>query len=286
MPAHAAPPTALTRPGAAVGESPIWLTEESSLAWIDMPVGRIHVSSTPSGETSTVDLGRYLSAIAPRMEGGWIATTLHGFAWIGRGGDVARELEMLDDRHRMNDACCDPRGRLIAGSTHVESVDGAGSLHLLDGDGTVTTIWDGLTLPNGMAWSANGKTLYLADSLRSQIVAFEMDDRGLPQRADTIAEFAPGDGLPDGLCLDEEGCLWVAMWDGGAVVRLDPDGDVMRRVALPVFRPTSCAFGGRDGDVLFVTTATAERWTHPLDGAVLAIDDTGVRGDARPPFRG
>ncbi len=284
MTARSAPLTPLTRPGASVGESPIWLTEESALAWIDMPIGQIHVSSPSTADTSSVELRRYVSAIAPRTSGGWIATTLHGFAWVGRGGDVAREVEVLDGQHRMNDACCDPRGRLVAGSTHVDGTDGAGSLHLLDGDGTVTTIWDELALPNGMAWSADGRTLYLADSLRSQVVAFETDDQGLPQRACVIAEFTPEDGLPDGLCLDEEGCLWVAMWDGGAVIRLDADGDVMRRVTLPVLRPTSCAFGGRDGDVLFVTTARAERRRHSLDGAVLAVNDTGVRGDARPSF--
>jgi sugar lactone lactonase YvrE len=279
--------TPLVDGGARVGESPVWRSETSELAWIDMPAGTIHRTTVPSGVTVSLTAPWPLGAVAPR-QAGWIATTWQGFAWLGSDGTVERELEVLDSTSRMNDGACDRRGRFFAGSTARDGSADRGALHALDPDGTERTIFTDLALPNGMGWSPRGDVFYLADSLRGHILAFDIDpDTGWPVRRRVLTTFSSDRGLPDGLCIDEDGCLWVAFWDGGGIARVSPEGDLLRWLPLPVSRPTSCVFGGAAADILFVTSALHDAPAQsPLDGAVFTVSGLGTRGTRRYVFTG
>ena len=203
----------------------------------------------------------------------------------GFGLVVDGVLELVDRalpeaRRRMNDAKCDSAGRLWAGSTHVEYEPGAGVLHRWTGTAPSEVVLTGLTLPNGIGWNAEDTAMYLVDSMSHRLLSttFDADEGEMGE----FAELARVDsGLPDGLAVDAEGCIWVAVWGGAEVLRFDPRGRLVGRVPMPVDQPSSCAFGA-DG-TLYITSAWAgldddARARQPLAGSVFALstNTTGV----------
>jgi sugar lactone lactonase YvrE len=169
---------------------------------------------------------------------------------------------------------------------------GAGSLYRLEVDGTCTTVLTGLTISNGIGWSPDASTMYLNDSGTGRVDAFHF--RGatgtISERRTLVHIDQPG-VAPDGLTVDEDGAIWVALWGGGAVNRYAPDGSLLATVPIPVERPTSCAFGGPDRATLFVTTARADLdeaalARQPDAGRVFSIDGLGVRGLPCQQYRG
>ena len=157
---------------------------------------------------------------------------------------------------RMNDGACDPQGRFWAGTMAYDESPGAGTLYRLELDGSCTTVLTGLTIANGIGWSPDGSTMYLNDSGTGclEVFRFEMSTGAITNRRTLVRSDQPG-VVPDGLTVDEEGGIWVALWGGGAVNRYAPDGSLLASLELPVERPTSCAFGGPDRATLFITTA-------------------------------
>lgn len=270
---------------ARVGECPVWRPEASVLEWIDMPSG-VAYRTDLAGRTLAIDLGRPIGALVPRTSEGWVAATWAGFELLDAEGATVYEDAFLGPGFRMNDAACDPHGRLFAGSTALDFEPGAGAIHLLRSNGKREAVLSGLTLPNGMGWSPSGDTFYLADSIERHLLAFDVDAvTGRPSGRRLLRAFDADDGLPDGLCVDADGCLWVALWDGGAIVRISPEGDELHRLRLPVERPTSCAFGGASGDILFVTTAMTEGDTsNGANGRLLVVHGLGTRGRPEPRF--
>jgi len=162
----------------------------------------------------------------------------------------------------MNDAKCDSAGRLWAGSNHMEFLPGVGTLHKWDGSSPSTVVTDGLILPNGLGWSPDDKTMYLVDSFANALLSTTFDsDDGRVGAFEVLAKIESG--LPDGLAIDAEGCIWVAVWGGWEVQRLSPKGELLASVKMPVEQPSSCAFGA-DG-TLYITSAA-----HGLDDGALA----------------
>jgi sugar lactone lactonase YvrE len=192
----------------------------------------------------------------------------------------------------MNDGACDPQGRFWAGTMAYDESPGAGSLYRLGVDGSCAAVLTGLTISNGIDWSPDGGTMYLSDSGDRRIDAFRFEgSTGSIGDRRTFVQLDREEGAPDGLTVDAEGALWVALWDGGAVNRYGPDGALLATIELPVQRPTSCAFGGPDNSILFITTARAGLGEITLAkqaaaGAVLAITGLGVRGVPCLPYRG
>jgi sugar lactone lactonase YvrE len=185
----------------------------------------------------------------------------------------------------MNDAKCDSRGRLWAGSTHMQFTPGVGALHRWDGRAPSTVVATGFSLPNGLGWNAEDTVMYLADSMTRQLLSapYSADDG----HVGTFTELCTFDsGLPDGLAVDVEGCVWIAVWGGFEVQRYDPRGRLVGRVAMPVEKPSSCAFG--DDGTLYITSATADideagLREQPLAGSVFAVG-TDTRGVPVQPF--
>jgi sugar lactone lactonase YvrE len=165
-----------------------------------------------------------------------------------------------------------------------------GALYRLDKDGSFNPIISPVTIPNSLAWSPDGGTMYFSDTTSGTILAYDFDtNAGLPSRPRVFAK-VEGPGTPDGSTVDAEGFLWNAEYDGWKITRYAPDGRIDRVVALPLRRPTCCAFGGPDLTTLFVTTASQkltpeERAGQPLAGALLALE-VGVRGIAEPAYGG
>jgi sugar lactone lactonase YvrE len=268
---------------ARVGEGPFWDAAAGRLHWVDILSGAISSYTPSTGERTRITLPTLVGAAVPKASGGYIAATREGFADVTAGGAWATRLHILDDGIRMNDAKCDPGGRLWAGSTRMDFAAGHGALHVLDAGGCTETVLDGLTLPNGLGWSPEGRTFYLVDSVARELNAFDTDTGGIRlSNRRVLKAFGEGAGLPDGLTVDSGGCLWIAMWGGSRIVRVSPEGSVIGEVPVPVAQPSSCVFGGPRLDVLYVTTAR-EGLGHALpgtavDGSVLAVSGLGVTG--------
>jgi sugar lactone lactonase YvrE len=273
---------------AETGEGPVWDWRTGELVWVDIPAGLMHRSDVSSGADSATQIGMQLGAVAVAAAGGWAAAVEDGFGLI----DAAGHLEVLDRAlpepgTRMNDAACDSRGRMWAGSLGVGNVPGAGMLHRWQPGQPSGVVLRGLTLPNGIAWSPGEGQMYLADSEAGVVYEFDFDaDDGQlgPQRV--LIEIPAQQGVPDGLCVDADGCLWLAVWGGWQVRRYDPQGRQLMAVDFPVAQPSCCAFG--PGSTLYVTSAReglpAEHG-QVLAGSVFAFDagvgatGVGIFGD-------
>jgi sugar lactone lactonase YvrE len=202
--------------------------------------------------------------------------------------DPERELP----RNRFNDGKCGPGGRFWAGTMSMDREAGAGSLYCLEPDLSIRRVLSAVTTSNGLAWSTDSRTLYYIDTRTRAVAAFDYDPAAgtLTGRRELIR--VPGElGKPDGMCIDSEGLLWIAMFGGGTITRWRPeDGSLEASFALPVPRVTSCCFGGADLDTLYITTARvglsdAELAAYPLSGGLFRLA-AGVRGAPVPEFAG
>lgn len=267
------------RSASRVGEGPVW--HGGRLHWVDILAGDVHVSDLADGTTSTTSVPTWVGAAVPMVGGGYVAATREGFATIV-DGTLDTFSPFLPAGVRMNDAKCDPAGRFWAGSCAEDFTRGAGALHRLDPDWSHRTIVEGLTQPNGIGWSPDARTMYLIDTQDLAVYAYEFDlASGTVGDRHTLVLFdLERDGYPDGLAVDAEGCLWIAMWAGAAVVRISPEGEVLRRVSMPVAQSSSCAFVGAELETLCVTSASEGLASNEesLDGSVFVVSGLGVTG--------
>jgi len=250
----------VVRDAAVVGEGPVWDDRLERLLWLDIERGLVHVTDPATGVDRVIAVGQPIGAIAPSEDGTYVAAARDGF---GRLDVTAGTFELLaaveldDPSTRMNDGKVDPAGRFWAGTMARDERPGAGSLYRFDGDGSVTRHLGGLTISNGLDWTADGRTMYFVDSPTQRIDAISFD-----AAAGALGErrpFAAVDrslGLPDGLTVDADDHVWVAVWGGWCVLHLDPSGREVGRLAVPAAQPSSVAFGGPDLGDLFITTAT------------------------------
>jgi sugar lactone lactonase YvrE len=281
-------PDIFVRDCATIGEGPVVDGRHGELAWVDIPTGELHrVPLDASGTPRTVRVGMNLGAVALRDRGGYVAAVRDGLGFIDDTGTLTLVEPVLPqpDR-RMNDAKCDTAGRFWAGSTTIDFQPGRGALLCWDPDTGVRDVLHGLTLPNGLGWSPDDATFYLADSMARVVLAAPYKgSTGTLGELRQLVTLNSGDGLPDGLCVDDEGHIWLAVWGAGQVRRYDPRGRQVAVVTLPVSQPSSCAFGP-DG-ILYITSA-AEGTSpdrEPLAGSVFALS-TKYWGAAVGSFRG
>lgn len=282
---------------AELAEGPVWDEADGTLVWVDILAGHVH-RLDPGGRGDTrIEVGEPVGCAVPRRGGGLVLATEHGFALVDAGAASAVPFASVagaadGPAWRMNDGACDPDGRLFAGTMAYDSTPGAAALHRLDSDGAVTRVLDGLTISNGIGWSPDGGTMYLVDTPTRRVDAFAFDaEAGTLAARRTVVEIAPGAGDPDGLTVDADGAIWVALWGGGAVHRYAPGGRLDRVVELPASHVTSCAFGGPGRRTLFVTTAragltAAQLQAEPHAGGVFAVADAGVEGLPTARFAG
>jgi sugar lactone lactonase YvrE len=265
---------------AILGEGPIWDAVRQCLYWVDILGHKLHIYDPKSGENRTIDVGQAVGTVVSRDSGGVILAMHHGFAALDLEteqlspiADPERDLPT----NRFNDGKCDPAGRLWAGTMDFDGRPGVGSLYCLGTDLTVTKKISPVSISNGIAWSLDAKTMYYIDTAANNVVAYAYDINTGDIQDPRIAVVNPGEGHLDGMTIDEEGMLWIAVASGGYIGRFDPDsGELLAKLTLPVNVVTSCAFGGEDLDDLYITscryglneTALAE---HPLTGSLLKI---------------
>lgn len=293
-------PEIFVRGHAVVGEGPVVDQRTGELLWVDIPAGVLSRSplarpgSAPRSASVVARAGMSLGAVAVRDRGGYVAAVGAGLGVIGADGAVDGGLALTvvhpvlpEPDRRMNDAKCDPAGRFWAGSTTLGFPPGGGALHCWDPDGGVRTALRGLDLPNGLGWSPDGSRFYLADSVRRVVLTAPFDPAtGRLGPVRELLRYGSRDGMPDGLCVDEDGCLWIAVWGAGEVRRHDPRGRRLAVLRMPVSQPSSCAFGP-DG-TLYVTSASdgLRPGAEPLAGSVFALPSTAFRGAAVGTFGG
>ncbi len=281
----------LHQTSALLGEGPVWAEQEQALYWLDIHGKRIHRLSFPSGEYATWPTPFRIASLAPRASGGFIGGSERGFVLIDaefRGFSIIGNPEPELPGNRFNDGKVDGCGRFWAGTMDDSETARTGSLYRLGPDMRWTPADTGYAVTNGPAFSPDGRICYHSDSADQTIFRFDLASSGDLGGKRVFARFGSGDGYPDGMTVDAEGCLWVAFWDGWCVRRLAPDGQVLTTVELPVQRPTSCVFGGLGLDTVFVTSASVglgqeDLAKQPLAGGLFAFRP-GVRGLAAPYF--
>ncbi|MCU1481286.1 MAG: araB 2 [Subtercola sp.] len=275
---------------AQLGEGPSWDHVRQELLWVDMRRCEILRSNPGTGLTERRVMSDVVGAIVPREQGGYLFTDPQGFWTIGSFEEQPELLTSVEagvTASRMNDGKCDLVGRMWSGSMFRVPSEGSGILYRLGPDRSVEHILEPVTIPNGIAFARDGVHVYFIDTALSAIDELTFDGDRLVSRR-TLADLSQLEGSADGMTVDEEGCLWVAFFRGD-VCRFSPNGDLDRVLELPVSIPTSVAFGGRDLDTLYVTTAAGplsgqERTAEPLSGSVLALD-VGVKGFPEVPYR-
>lgn len=276
-----------------LGEGPRWDPDGRRLLFVDVLAGRLHAASSEDRLVLTRDVGQALGAVNRTADGGVVLAMRDGIYLAdadGAGRSLLAPVEVDRPDLRMNDAACDPAGRLWAGTMAFDATPAAGALYRIGADGSVTSVLTGLTISNGLGWSPDAGRMYFVDSSSQRIDVLDFDlATGTAENRRPLAAIADTPGVPDGLTIDTEGGIWVALWGGAQVRRYSPDGRVTDIVNLPVDQPTSCSFGGDAGDVLYITTArlglTGEQLANsPLAGSVLACRP-GYRGHPAPAFR-
>ncbi|TDV23815.1 gluconolactonase [Paraburkholderia caballeronis] len=286
-----------------VGESPVWRGAENALYWVDIPAQTIVRYALATARRTEWTLPERVGCIAfdrngvvlAAMESGLFAVTLGEPADGARHGvSAVRPLAAVghaDARMRFNDGRCDRQGRFWSG-TMVQDPPGrapAGKLYRYDAQrGLSAPVLDGLCTQNGLAWSPDGRTMYLSDSYPTErlVWAFDYDvDDGVPTNRRLFADLHDHAGRPDGAAVDADGCYWICANDAGLLLRFAPDGRLDRAVEVPVSKPSMCAFGGPGLDTLFVASIQPASGIGEHDGCVLALRP-GVTGLPEPEFAG
>ncbi|MGE8178600.1 SMP-30/gluconolactonase/LRE family protein [Pseudomonas fluorescens] len=284
----------------ATGESPVWNGREQALYWVDIPARRLHRWDPANRCSQSWEAPEMLACIAECADGGWIAgmesglfrlnASLDGNLLCIRQTGVNHALPGM----RFNDGRCDRQGRFWAGTMQIDITTGATAGALYRYDGGQNTSLDsrlgGLIVPNGLAFSPDGKVMYLSDSHPSvQLIwAFDYDiDSGTPYNRRVFVDMNQYPGRPDGAAIDAEGCYWICANDAGMIHRFTPQGQLERSITLPVKKPTMCAFGGSNLETLFVTSIrpSGDLSDQPLAGGVFAVQP-GTLGLAEALFAG
>ncbi|HSY16414.1 MAG TPA: SMP-30/gluconolactonase/LRE family protein [Jatrophihabitantaceae bacterium] len=268
------------------GEGPAWDPAVGQLRFVDMMTGDL-LTLRPDGGADRVHVGTVAAAWRPHTSGGVIVAVERGFALLADDGTVRTLPEVFTDPAiRMNDGGCDPQGRFYCGTMAYDGTSGAGTVYRLDLDGSVSAVLTGVSISNGIVWSLDGQTVYYVDTPTKRVDAFDfLAEAGtFGQRRPVAAITAPG-ASPDGMTIDADGFLWVALWGGGAVHRYSPDGTLADVIDVGARQVSACAFGGPELDTLYITTSRQGLNDDEQPGAgALFATVPGVRGVPVLPF--
>jgi sugar lactone lactonase YvrE len=274
-----------------LGEGPIWHAGEGALYWVDIESSSFHRYFLGTGEVEAFQVDQPVGFLAFRSSGGLFLGLRDGLGvWDFETGEyqIIHQPEKNRKNARFNDGKVGPGGRLWAGTL---GDDEASNLYRLGLDGSLQVMETGVKISNGLGWSPDRELMYYTDSPRRLIYKYDFDLlSGSIGNRQVLVEVPEEDGYPDGLCVDSEGFIWSAHWDGWRITRYDPTGEIERVIYLPVQRPTSCAFGGTDLNQLFITSAwtglsESERHEQPLAGDLFAVS-TIIKGQKTNFFEG
>lgn len=248
---------------ALVGEGPIWDDEHQVLYWVDILSSKLYAYDPARDENRAFDIGQHVGTVVPRASGGVMLAVYQGFAAFDL---ETEELTLINDPeadlpgNRFNDGKCDPACRFWAGTMAYENRNTQGNLYRMDTDLSVHKMLGGIGISNGIIWSLDHSTMYYIDSPTYTVKAYDYDvDTGDIKNERVIIDVPREVGLPDGMTIDAEGMLWVAHYGGSKVCRWHPErGEILQTITLPASQITACAFGDKDLDTLYITSAAQQ----------------------------
>jgi len=266
---------------AELGEGPVWDARTQTLYWLDILNKRIYANTD-----ILIESDEFIGCLAPRKNGGLIFTKRFSFWTFEPDASRSTLLSALTDEpsnNRFNDGKCDPRGRFLAGTMDMGEKDPNGSLYSFDGK-SVTKLLNNVTISNGMAWSSDYKTFYYIDTPTREVKAFDFDlETGAIANPRVVVYVPESLGWPDGMTSDAQGNLWIAIWGGAQVTKWNPNtGQLLEQIPVPAKNVSSCVFGGRDMNELYITSARkgldkAALEGYPLTGGLFRLE-TKVEG--------
>ncbi|KAM4559844.1 regucalcin [Odontesthes bonariensis] len=280
-----------------IGEGPVWEESEQTLLFVDIVGQKIHRWSSMTNQIQSVETGDTVSFAVPRRSGGYVAGVGRSIVAVDWSTRMMTSLVDVDEdkpNNRLNDGKVDPIGRLLAGTMEkTEAQHKQGSLYSVNSDLAVTKHLSQVDISNGLDWSLDEKTFFYIDTLALTVDAFDYDiTTGNMGNRRVVYRMEEGEGLPDGMTLDGDGRLWVACYNGGRVINIDPTTGVrLQTISLPVTKTTSCCFGGPDYSDLYVTSccldlSQSERSQQPLAGNTFRVRGLGVKGRPSHSFSG
>lgn len=284
-----------------IGESPVWEEKHGSLLYVDITGEKVCRWNAATKQLKTVYVGAPIGSVVPRKSGGYVLAIGTRFAFLDWEKEAVTDIVTIDQdktNNRFNDGKVDPAGRFFAGTMArqirpavVEK--GQGSLYSLLADHSVVKHFDRVDISNGLDWSLDHKVMYYIDSLSYKVDALDYDlQSGKTSNRRLVYKLEQEEVIPDGMCIDTEGKLWVACYNGGRVLRIDPEtGKRIQTVKMPVDKTTSCCFGGKDYSELYVTSAAEgmdEAWhqRQPDGGRIFKVTGLGVKGIPSNPYAG
>ncbi|KFV68944.1 Regucalcin [Dryobates pubescens] len=291
----------ITKENNEIGESPVWDEKESSLLYVDITGKKVCRWSSVTKQVQAISVGNLVGSVALRKSGDYVITLGTTFAALKWKEQVVTTITQVDNgkpNTRFNDGKVDPAGRYFAGTmpdeVHPHMMERKqGALYTLFSDHSVVKHFDQVDVSNGLDWSLDHKTFFYIDSLSYSVDAFDYDlQTGKISNRRSVYKLEKEENIPDGMCIDTEGKLWVACYNGGRVLRLDPEtGKRLQTLKLPVDKTTSCCFGGKDYSEMYVTSASVEMdkeylARQPQAGRIFKITGLGVKGVPPNPFAG
>ncbi len=271
---------------ATLGEGALWHPEQNKLYWVDIEGKALHIFDPATNKDQQFDVGSRIGTVVPAKGNFALVALQNG---IHKIDTTTGKLTMItdpieEDDIRFNDGKCDPAGRFWVGTMALDTRKGAAVLYCLGADGSIKQVLDNLTIANGIVWTSDKRTMYFTDTRTQQVQAFDYDnDSGEISNSRTIITIPEAEGSPDGMTLDAEGKLWIALFRGGCIARYDPEtGEQLQKVIVPAPHTTSCAFGGKDLNTLYITTgrqglSDEQKEQYPGSGGLFAVKP-GVKG--------
>lgn len=279
---------------AQLGEGPVWVAAENAVYWVDIFSNKVHRYALADGAKKTWTFDFEVTSLNPRQGGGFVGTVKDGFAVIDLDNLSAEPVALPEAQlpnNRFNDGKVDNRGRYWAGTMDIGQSEETGALYRLDADLRARQVDDSYIICNGPAFNVDNSVIYHTDSIKRTVYALDMGPGGELSNKRVFAQFSRDDeGVPDGMTVDSEDCLWVAQFGGARISRYSPAGDLLQVLPLPALNITSCAFAGAELDTLYITSArtamsASDLAMYPLSGSLFEFKP-GVKGLPTPLFAG
>ena len=272
---------------ARLGEGAFWNHKTQELYWVDIEDQMLYIYNPQTKTNRSLPTPSKIGTVVPKNTNETIVALQDGIYTMNlKSGDVVllSDIESGLTENRFNDGKCDPSGRLWVGSMALNMQSYRANLYMVDTTGNAQLKIDSVTISNGIAWSSDQKTMYYIDTPTGMIRAFDFDNEiGAISNERVVVTVPDSMGFPDGMAIDSDDMLWVGMWNGNAVIRYNPQtGKVISKIEVPAHNVTACAFGGKNLDTLYITTASIdmtekEKAAYPLAGSIFKADP-GVKG--------
>lgn len=272
---------------ALLGEGAIWNYKTHELLWVDIEGKTLNRYDAKNKKNNSVKVPSRIGTVVPVNSTEAVVALEDGIYLIdvasGKIGQISN-IESDKVNNRFNDGKCDPNGNLWVGSMVMKKSNYTAALYKVEGNGKTTKMLDGIKISNGIVWTSDKKTMYYIDTPTHKIMAYDFDSKNSTISNGRVAvEVNTQIGYPDGMAIDEEGMLWVGLWNGNAVGRFNPQtGKLIQKIEVPAHNVTACAFGGKNLEILYITTASVdmtdeEQKKYPLAGSLFSVKP-GVKG--------